>query len=248
MSRKSKKGFKMIKLVFGIIDDLSLLPYFLKWYSEQGVDLFIVNIVDFKQDNKIVEEFCDKSRNYNTIINNIRYGKDDNISQSQNRILAQINFTNNNDWIIFADLDEFHEYPGGIERFFKTIDNKYDVVQGNFVDHIALNQKLLPYDCDVDLFKQYPLETRISEKILKVPGARISAIKGFIHTGSMHTCKNKLYRNKNMRFYPNAINIHHFKWREGLIERIEKRLSYFRNIEGSRAVIRESKRLLKYFK
>lgn len=238
----------MIKLIFGIIDDTSLLPYFLEWYKEQGVDQFIINIVDSVEDNAIIEDILHKSKNYNLIINSVFYGRDDNLIQAQNREKAQEKYTNNNDWIIFADLDEFHEYPGGMKNFLKSIEGNYNLVKGVFIDRLTENGKFEAYNDQEDLFEQYPIKSDISYSILKVPGPRVSAVRGLAHRGSMHISKNPLYQdNMKVKICPQVIKINHFKWRHGVVDRTKKRLEHFIRIGGSRAVIRESKRLLKHF-
>ncbi|MEE4539959.1 MAG: glycosyltransferase family 2 protein [Erythrobacter sp.] len=62
------------------------------------------------------------------------------------------------DWVISADVDEFHEYPEDLPRFLARCEAMaVDVVQGPFIDRLAPGGRLAAVNADRPLGDQFPL-------------------------------------------------------------------------------------------
>lgn len=70
------------------------------------------------------------------------------------------------DWVISADVDEFHFYPEPLEAFLARCDAmKVDCVQGVFVDRMAADGSLAPVREEPGLLEQFPVEAEVTRSI-----------------------------------------------------------------------------------
>jgi hypothetical protein len=66
------------------------------------------------------------------------------------------------DWIISADVDEFHEYPAPLDEFLASCaKQKVTAVQGVFIDRLAPQGRLATVAPDVPLAEQFPVEADV---------------------------------------------------------------------------------------
>ena len=69
------------------------------------------------------------------------------------------------EWSAQTDLDEFYEYPLSLAELAATAGDA-NCVQGFFVDRIAADGALPPIRDDIPIAEQFPVETRITKRIL----------------------------------------------------------------------------------
>ncbi len=150
-----------------------------------------------------------------------------------------------NDWIVMIDIDEFHEYPNGLrELIYECEESHYDCVMGRFLDRQALAERLIPYNPGRSLWEQYPLTTRFSEEKLKTPSDKIMLKKAYVPfvLGHHHPDLKKI---KNVSIYPQQLNVHHFKWRAGVLKKLSERVQLLKRLEYDWWV--QSQRAINYF-
>ncbi|HEY0603904.1 MAG TPA: beta-1,6-N-acetylglucosaminyltransferase [Herpetosiphonaceae bacterium] len=109
------------------------------------------------------------------------------------------------EWCLFADVDEFHEYPAD---FFAQLDREINAIRGRWIERLATaDGLLLPCSPERAIGRQFPFATReifcgISEKIMAVR-ADLDLIDGYHWvTGGSATPV----------YFPDYLNVHHFRW------------------------------------
>lgn len=154
------------------------------------------------------------------------------------------------DWVVHADSDEFHGFPLSNEhpsiRSFLGSLNDVDVVAGVWRDRINSNGQLLPIEEDMDIFSSFPLACnfRTKQKIMayrfgvpttegnrkvgtsvclgKEDGWLVIQVDG--RSGLIRFPQVAPEAVKKVKFYPEQLNVHHFKWVDGVIPRLERRV------------------------
>lgn len=116
------------------------------------------------------------------------------------------------DWVVIVDPDEFYAYRKPIQQTLDDMDAAgFDALRGYFVDRVASDFSL-PEVTDAPLFEQFPLETSITQKIVKGNHLKIVAVKNSYPTilGHHHVARGQ------PNYAPEWIKVNHFKWTKGL--------------------------------
>ena len=143
------------------------------------------------------------------------------------------------DWIIVADSDEFHEYPGRVvTKFFRELDlDGVNVVNGLFLDRVSTDGSLKALIDGVHVFKQFELGCRLHRVFGLGTPKKVMAFKGNFRINRGHhrlalcwfwnrrnyldltpwkTCPPK--ESERIKTYRKRLNVHHFKWMKGQYE------------------------------
>ncbi|CAL6334700.1 unnamed protein product [Bathycoccus prasinos] len=160
-----------------------------------------------------------------------------------------ISCTTMKDWIVVADSDEFHEYPGkNLTTFVEYMDAKgYNFANGIFLDRVSANGSLLETYQIKDLFAEFPMGCRLHLKLSLGTPKKVMIFKGSLRINRGHhrlaLCwfwqqRNQLYLSPwsscppkevdTISPYPGRLNVHHFKWMKGQFEASQfKASAYF---------------------
>ena len=171
------------------------------------------------------------------------------------------------DWIVNADVDEFHAYPAPLSEVVAYCEER-DVacVQGPFVDRIAADGTLPVVAPDRSLWEQFPLSADVGSAIGKRPGAddangtvkvmlhRADALPGLGgHNLQKGAPEKYVYGLPLMHFaqikspswrFALPFRVLHVKWTAGLAARLEARRS---TVGASSAGSLYGGRILDYF-
>jgi hypothetical protein len=125
------------------------------------------------------------------------------------------------DWVVRCDVDELNEFPCPIDVLARAMD-KADkaAVHGHFIDRVALEGKLAALAPTPSLARQYPIECRLTEKIL---GGFTQKIMLARHEVTMHPGHHEASApsgNHEIGAWQDY-RVHHFKWRDGIMERLD---------------------------
>ncbi|XRB17817.1 glycosyltransferase family 4 protein [Pseudoscourfieldia marina] len=177
-------------------------------------------------------------------------------------------FTKARDWIVTADSDEFHEYPGGnVESFLKYCEKAgYNLVNGLFLDRVARNGHLKKLDDNISLFDQFPLGCRLHNLIALGTPKKVMAYKGTLRINRGHhrvaPCtfweRRKLsdltnwpmcdpWRIESLNPYPKILNVHHFKWMQGQLESIRMKMAHYVRGDSSYRAYANSLKHMEYY-
>jgi hypothetical protein len=126
------------------------------------------------------------------------------------------------DWILWADIDEFQVYPGDFRSLIRFAEaSQLDYFIGYLVERAAADGTLRPFNPAESLWTQYPRRFTLpgvdpDEKTYKVTCARPQVA---ISRGNHFPVGDKSFR-----YYADRVEIHHFKWDETVMARLSRRL------------------------
>lgn len=235
----------------GIEHDLALLPHFIGYYKDLGIPpgkMHIVlqapqkNLNEMGKARSLLDEFGIKAQE----IWIAPYTSD---SMWEKRREVQRKVAKANDWVISADVDEFHEFPDDLPVFLSYCDKQQlNCIQGVFIDRLAAKGRLTPVKQDSPIWDQYPVQAdvictmRQDEEGGWVNGTvNIMACKGNIfpsrggHGALAGDIQLKYLFGRKLGKLPGIekpgvrfalpLRVHHFKWTNSLVKSLEKRLS-----------------------
>jgi len=182
------------------------------------------------------------------------------------RLLLRHGLNKERDWTIFADLDEFYAFPACMSKVIAACDEEaLPGVFGHFVDMVAkdgsLNYVQPPVDinhCAHDSLRaQFPVETRITEMLVRGGTKKVMLCRGCVQVGAGH---HDIYIDGRPAEEANPSSallwggtkdvargdwkVHHYKWKAELKARLEEQL---RSGAATDRWVREAKHLLDYF-
>ncbi|GMR06029.1 MAG: hypothetical protein BMS9Abin25_0610 [Gammaproteobacteria bacterium] len=218
--------------------DISLLRRNLDYYTEMGVQRFLLSVHIIKEWHdgflRAVEEII---ADFPAVIAETH--SEEHIA-SKKRYENVINtHCNDNDWVIVADLDEFYEYSLPLPDVVQYCEqNNYDYVTGEFLDRVG-PEGGLP-DIHGDLWDTYPVGLRLTSHTNACANKIVLARAHIELTGGHH---NALSGTGCPAEECSAI-VHHFKWDSTCIER-SKYVNRMQKKAGKSWAI-DSERILHY--
>lgn len=212
-----------IFLTVTIGPDYRLLPKFLNFYKNFGIEnfLIILNTSDetpslFLKNNGITPEK----------IWTEPFSED--LKQHYEREVVD-RCCSGEDWVVYADLDEFQFYPMGFLNHINFCEkNRIEFLEGRLVDRISKDGELTDLDSSIALEKQFPLRGFITSNLLKAWDKKIVFAKGRLVVGGGHHIFLDKATHKTLPYDPDLnapskdIEIHHFKWDRGVLCRMKK--------------------------
>ncbi len=192
--------------------DLELLPFFVKHYLNLGIDpenfLLILNSVSCNSDN--IKQGAEILNNFN--IKNYEAWEGEWSADKDCEKKLELFFRSKNadkideeDWIVNADVDEFHEYPDELHSFLESCDNKgVNVIQSSLIDRIAPSLRLHEIDTSSDgVLSQVPLKCDVVGGIKGGNWKKVMAYKRE-HTsrgGNHNVFAGRKYNDRSKRAY-----------------------------------------------
>jgi hypothetical protein len=162
------------------------------------------------------------------------------------------------DWVINADVDEFHEYPIDLVDLVDHCErNGFDHVNGELIDRVAADGSLPMLD-ERPLGQQFPMEVLLTRNILRGDCRKVALSRASVVLVPGH------HRCVGPRVSPCPseqilVRVHHFKWDFKVLERLRLRIedikreggnwwdeseTFLRFVEGSSGVLDLSDPLL----
>jgi hypothetical protein len=215
----------MSNLVFGIVsiyDHVELLPHFLDHYGRIGVREMFLSVRN-EQVRPQAEEYV-KELGFGCVF----YAPTDVFDDSdkvdiEERILAAQKL-DQDDYILHLDLDEFHQYPAALSEIVAEMNYHNDwAVAGLMADHVAADGRLRTVTRNPSIWEQFPIIIDLSANVLLACTTKIMICRKRVRLkgGGRHSTENVPSDRKPI---PGDYIVHHFKWLEGLDDRIKHRL------------------------
>jgi len=233
--------------------DEKYIPHFLDHYNKQGVDrhFLILHSKEEVDEEWFQSKYCSDKVNVFFAYGewNCEY-----LQGIKHNVLQKMNVTED-DWIINADIDEHVESIEGTlrDKILKMKQNGENACVGHMIDRIASDgglPKILP-ELNIDgtlpeitpeltLKKQFPIVSNFSKRTLKSYNKKISITRGDLRVkGGGHVLvKNNPKQTKRNR---EILMIHHYKWSENTISKLEERVKTHYRFQHRR----ESEKFLK---
>ena len=206
-------------LIAPIYLDAAILPHFLRHYSELGVTAFHFAI-NTRLNPTIADQVQALASSYPVHVDAV-YEVDDVTSVVAEHLNAiRLRRAQPDEWIAVTDLDEFFTLDRPLADILAHCDAQgHDHIVGRFVDRVAIDGRFPALAPAPSLFEQYPLGRRLTRNLLGgndvkvvLHKARCEIIRGHHRIGGGRAAA------------PFVVDVHHFKWKAGVIERHRERL------------------------
>lgn len=242
---------------------VDLLPQFVEHYRNLGVERFLLSLhIDPTMD--AAQAAAEKARFEATLarlgIDEAYYfeGTFDAVPFYNHQADMQARFAAPDDWVVWADSDEFQLYPAPLASIVAQLE-KHDVhyMGGVFVDRVAADGSLPPFDPARSVWEQFPVACLVTKDLAKGDTKKVVLARGWVqishgsHVPSierpLHSAALRIPREKypQLRTAYGRVQVHHFKWDASVIERLRQRVTPEWKAKHSYWI--ESQRLLDYF-
>jgi hypothetical protein len=211
----------VVTMVGGLIN---ILPQMLEHYISLGVDSFFVNVHLARENDPALEQTKAVTDKFGLEIASVTTG---NWVDDQRNVYMLQRTRYPDDWFILADQDEFQVYPGDLRSIVEDCDAQgFDHIRGCFIDRIARDGGFPATNPDQRVWDQFPLGAYLSP-ILGADPRKVVALKGALPvvTGQHHALAGRACPTRQY-FVP----VYHFKWADGILERLTERAMKFRSL------------------
>lgn len=200
------------------IADKNYLDHFFKYYFELGIRLFLINFNSklnsddelYNFVNYIISKYCKYNLIYNIGPNGGSFSEMENILMLKKLVYEN---TNENDYIIPCDTDEFHQYEFDLEMCVKLLDSyKHDFIGSFTHERYRSDGKIQEIKEDINIFDQFDA---YSFKLYNMPKISLIRQKYYNKLGVGHhypnlTNSEKDFGGLNVSFIHSRTN--HFRW------------------------------------
>lgn len=233
----------------GVRADLGYLPHFLDHYSALGVapEQFRLILQSAEGAGPALERAQAILKTRGIVAHKIWTDPYTSTMMWAERRALQQEVAAPDDWVLSADVDEFHEYPAPLEEIMAWCARcGHRIVQGPFIDRLAASGRLEPVpDAGGDIAAAFPLQTELrhfiagySEQINLGGSVKLMLMRGDVLPGTgghgpLHPSEHfvygvKLNKLKAMQTVDTLFRlpflVHHYKWTEDLQTRMRRRL------------------------
>ena len=201
-----------MKLFVPIYNDMTLLPHFLRHYRSIGVEKYFIALPpEYRADaDRLVQ-------NYDVTLLHELDVRDSLLTGSSAVTAMRHRYQNVDEWVVIVDLDEFIETSEALGHVADRADQAgATVVRGIMHDRFAASGQTAVIDCSGDLHVIFPIKSRFIRRVMG----------GFDHKGVLVKGRLKAAPNaghhwfEDERVHSEALEISHFKWIDGAIDRL----------------------------
>ncbi len=127
------------------------------------------------------------------------------------------------DWILLADIDEFQEYGELLDAIINYSDtNGINIIGGDFLDRVGLSGNLEVFDPGQPIWEQFPIGCNITQEILMGHTNKVVCAKAHL---KIKFANHDPLHGQQLHWHPKRAIVHHFKWDQSVIKRLQFRLS-----------------------
>lgn len=231
---------------FGVdteITNLNLVFHFFRFYTIQGIDEFFIILQTNNQNLERIQQTKNILRTFN-IQEKLIWQNEYSSNRVYSYMVQAIHSLEKNDWIIFADIDEFHDFPKPANLFLMECEEKgQNCVKGNLVDRVAENGELKFIEKNVRIDQQFPHAAVLTEKIAQGSTRKVVALKKPLIPGRGH--HDIIRKKRKARCCEFRLDVHHFKWDSLVTQRLKRRHHTYK--KHRIRWHKESERLYRYF-
>lgn len=205
---------------------LTVFEHMLRHYKEMGIDSLLINVHLDEYESPLYCRIKAITERFHAKIVNVFVGK---WLQAVNPFLYWHTLSQApEDWFILADSDELQSYPGEIHSIINSLQSDgYDFVEGFVIDRVAKDGGFPPVRADVGLWEQFPLGGLVTLSLIQANVMKVVAAKGKVRLSWGQHYSHSGRGCPRTRYY---IPVHHFKWTDGLVERLKTRIEFYRGV------------------
>lgn len=203
-----------MKLFVTIYDDARLLVHLLRHYERAGIDEFFI-----APPPDLVPEVGQHIGSHNIIAIEGLNVVDSTCGGTTAVTEMRRRFQRPDEWVVIVDLDEFIDFQRPIGQIlnFAEVEGA-NVVRGIMYDRFSADGGLPPIQPDSNLPALFPVKSRFTRDVRQGADWKGVLVKGHLDTvpGWGH------HRFENEKVSSRQLEIAHYRWYEGTIERMER--------------------------
>lgn len=231
-----------VHLVTVVAEYTSVFPQMLSHYRAMGVDDIIVHAHGLSKDDPGLEKILEAAKRADAQVASVTTGD---WALGLNTVFyANTRGKRPKDWFLLADPDEFQVYPDGVKAAIGYCAKKScNFIEGGFVDRIAEGGRLVDAEPGVSVWDTYPLGGFLTGMVCRGVSNKVVACRGWVRVGAG---QHKAFAPRGCPVDDIYIQVHHFKWIAGTVERLKSRIARNSEIIDAR-YNNECTRFLKHY-
>jgi hypothetical protein len=230
-----------LRLVTVVGANANLLPHMLEHYKGMGVDSMSIHIHSETCNDPLISEIKKIAQSFGASIASLSVVP---WAQGLNPLLYRMSMQEYpDDWFITADEDEFQVYPQDVREIIRLCEEQhYDYVEGFLLDRLAEDGTLRPVVAGRSIWEQFSLGACLTGNLLGAVANKVVLSKGHVRIGGGHH-----HARSGVGCPPRSIYVpvHHFKWIDGLIERLNDRICTYKRLDDKLWL--ESEKFVSYY-
>lgn len=207
---------------------LHLVPQFIRHYERQGVQDFILSL-QFEPETDEAEVRVGRAmaaeiaRELQIRPFHELYVHFDAMALRAHHDLLQDTECADKDWIVWADMDEFHWFGSHLLNLCDEFSfGNFNAIRGYFIDRIARDGELIEFDSSRPIWAQYPIGCDVTATIVRGMTKKVILARGDVRI--RHANHDPL-RHQRIDWAPIRAPIFHFKWESSVSNRLGARLT-----------------------
>jgi len=150
------------------------------------------------------------------------------------------------DWFLVADPDEFQVYPDGLrEAIGRCVEKGYEYIEGCFVDRVGDGGRLCAIDPAREVWENFPMAGFVTGPVCGGAVNKVVATRGPV---KMSPGQHRPLGGRGCPVGEQYAQVHHFKWIEGLVEKLEARVKVNREKGGNVRYSHECERFIEHYR
>lgn len=216
-----------------------VLPFFVEHYRRLGIESFLLNVHLSSEDDPVRERVRGVAGDFGCPIASEVVGDWFQVMEEGFRHARQLH---PDDWFVVADEDELQTYRDDLPSLLAWCERHgYDHVTGAFVDRVSADGSLPEIDRARPIEEQFPLGAFLTYPLVGGDPRKVVAAKGRV---PLAVGQHIALAGEPCPIEDQFVQVHHFKWTAGLVERLRHRARYLREADRSHWV--ESERFVDY--
>lgn len=236
----------------------TIIPHFIQHYVALGVEpqRFLITLNARTAREPLLHSVTATLNAYGILPAHHYLGEFDSAVDKRHSLELQRAYTQPSDWIICCDADEFHQYPfqgRKIAEFLShcTADG-YDVIRGLVTDRVSADGRLKPITPCPSLAEQFPVCVDVTHALSGACVEEVMAHRAHLYTvpgnhcltldpdgaanrgHSLEVTFNTAPEPERIHTFPQILTVHHYKWDETLLQRLEYAAGLKKEIYWSR--------------
>lgn len=214
----------MIRAIVGIVHAYNLLPYYLSHYRELGVNRFTIAChPDDLNPTGELRRMLASQPDIDVVDIPRGFQRSHLVGMIEEEVRSRVAL--DDDWVIPADLDELNQYPVRLRALVRQMEEDgFTHLAGELRDRLApkgVLARLLPFDEGISIWEQYPLAANVTARIAGGMIEKVLLSRGDLAWSIGH---HRMRDSPVLRPFGLTGVAHHFKWRDGLAQRLAWRV------------------------
>lgn len=234
----------------GVEHDLALLPHFVRYYLAMGVapSCFHLVLNGPNGDSEAMRRARSILTAHGIEPEEVWIAPYTSDAMWEKRRTVQQRVADPADWVLSADVDEFHEFPAPLPDFLRYCERRsVNCVQGVFIDRLAPGGELAAVAPDPPIWEQFPVQADVMcpMRSTEPDGWWYGTVNVMASRGEVRLDRgghHPLFEDKEIKFplgrqlakfpvivdapfrFAIPLRVHHFKWTDSLVTGLRRRL------------------------